>query len=124
MTDKKLALLGGNKTINTHFTLYNSIAEEEKQAAIDVLETGVLSSFLGAWHENFYGGAKVQKFERAWETFFKVKHAVSVNSLTSGLISAVGAIGIEPGDEVIVSPWTMCASATAILHWNAIPCLR
>ena len=33
----------------------------------------------------------------------------------------VGAIGIEPGDEVIVPPWTMCASATAILHWNAIP---
>ena len=28
---------------------------------------------------------------------------------------------IEPGDEVIVPPWTMCASATAILHWNAIP---
>jgi dTDP-4-amino-4,6-dideoxygalactose transaminase len=41
--------------------------------------------------------------------------------LASGLITAVGAIGIEPGDEIIVSPWTMCASATAILHWNAIP---
>ena len=55
------------------------------------------------------------------EAYFKVKHAVTVSSLTSGLIAAVGAIGIEPGDEVIVSPWTMCASATAILHWNAIP---
>jgi dTDP-4-amino-4,6-dideoxygalactose transaminase len=33
----------------------------------------------------------------------------------------VGAIGIEPGDEVIVTPWTMSATATAILHWNAIP---
>jgi dTDP-4-amino-4,6-dideoxygalactose transaminase len=50
-----------------------------------------------------------------------VKHAVTVNSWTSGLIAAVGAIGIEPGDEVIVTPWTMCATATAILHWNAIP---
>jgi perosamine synthetase len=37
------------------------------------------------------------------------------------LIAVVGAIGIEPGDEVIGPPWTMCASATAILHWNAIP---
>jgi dTDP-4-amino-4,6-dideoxygalactose transaminase len=37
------------------------------------------------------------------------------------LIAAIGAIGIEPGDEIIVSPWTMSASATAILHWNAIP---
>ena len=56
-----------------------------------------------------------------WERHFGVKHAVSVNSLTSGLVAAIGAIGIEPGDEVIVSPWTMSASATTILHWNAIP---
>jgi dTDP-4-amino-4,6-dideoxygalactose transaminase len=118
---KKLALLGGDKTIDAEFSPYNSIGVEEKQAAIDVLETGVLSQFLGAWHDDFYGGQKVQEFERACEHFFKVKHAVTVNSLTSGLIAAVGAIGIEPGDEVIVSPWTMCASATAILHWNAIP---
>jgi dTDP-4-amino-4,6-dideoxygalactose transaminase len=34
---------------------------------------------------------------------------------------ALGAIGLEPGDEVIVSPWTMSASATSILVWNAIP---
>ena len=37
------------------------------------------------------------------------------------MIAAVGALDIEPGDEVIVSPWTMSASATAILAWNAIP---
>ena len=30
-------------------------------------------------------------------------------------------LDIEPGDEIITSPWTMCATATAILHWNAIP---
>ena len=41
--------------------------------------------------------------------------------MTSGLIAAVGAAGIEPGDEVIVPTWTMCASASAILAWNAIP---
>ena len=53
--------------------------------------------------------------------YFGVKHAITVNSWTSGLIAAVGALDIEPGDEIIVSPWTMSASATAILHWNAIP---
>ena len=63
----------------------------------------------------------MKEFERQCEDYFGVKHAVTVNSWTSGLIAAVGAIGIEPGDEVIVTPWTMCASATAILHWNAIP---
>jgi perosamine synthetase len=120
-TRECLALLGGPKTITTPFKRYNSIGSEEVQAAKHVVESGVLSQFLGCWDPDFYGGPKVQEFERACESHFGVKHAITVNSWTSGLIAAVGAIGIEPGDEVIVSPWTMCASATAILHWNAIP---
>jgi len=117
----KLALFGGPKAIQSAFKRYNSIGVEEVRAAKQVIESGALSQFLGAWHEDFYGGHEVQKFERVCESFFGVKHAVTINSWTSGLITAVGAIGIEPGDEVIVTPWTMCASATAILHWNAIP---
>lgn len=120
-SNEKLALYGGPKAIQKTFKRYNSIGAEEVEAAKQVIESGVLSQFLGAWHEDFYGGPKVQEFERQCENFFGVKHVVTVNSATSGLIAAVGAIGIEPGDEVIVSPWTMCASATAILHWNAIP---
>jgi dTDP-4-amino-4,6-dideoxygalactose transaminase len=118
---QKLALFGGPKTVEKTFNRYNSMGQEEVEAARKVVESGVLSRFLGAWHEDFYGGEKVREFERACEEFFGVKHAVTVNSATSGLIAAIGAIGIEPGDEVIVSPWTMCASATAILHWNGIP---
>jgi dTDP-4-amino-4,6-dideoxygalactose transaminase len=121
MTTEKLALLGGPRTITRSFKRYNSIGSEEVDAAKAVIESGVLSQFLGCWHPDFFGGPKVQEFERQCESYFDVKHAVTVNSWTSGLIAAVGAIGIEPGDEVIVSPWTMCASATAILHWNAIP---
>ncbi len=118
---EKLALLGGPKVINKIFDRYNPIGQEEVLAAKNVVESGVLSKFLGCWDPDFFGGAKVQEFERQCETYFGVKHAITVNSWTSGLIAAVGAVGIEPGDEVIVSPWTMCASATAILHWNAIP---
>lgn len=120
-TKERLALLGGEKTIKTPFKRYNPIGVEEVDAAKRVIESGVLSQFLGCWDPDFYGGSKVQEFERACEAYFGVKHAVTVNSATSGLIAAIGAIGIEPGDEVIVSPWTMCASATSILHWNAIP---
>ena len=102
------------------------MGKEETEAAIKVLKTGKLSPFLGQWKIDtefggFYGGEKVQEFERLTEGEFNVKHAVTVNSATSGLIVAIGAAGISPGDEVIVSPWTMCASATAILWWNAIP---
>jgi perosamine synthetase len=116
-----LAIFGGPKLINKEFPRYNSIGKEEVDAAKQVVESGVLSQFLGCWDPDFFGGPKVQEFERMFERHFGVKHAVTVNSLTSGLVAAVGAIGIEPGDEVIVSPWTMSASATAILHWNAIP---
>lgn len=118
---KELALLGGPKTIVKPFRRYNPIGSEEVEAAKSVIESGVLSQFLGTWHEDFYGGPRVREFERQCEAYFGVRNAVTVNSWTSGLIAAVGAIGLEPGDEVIVTPWTMCASATAILQWNAIP---
>jgi perosamine synthetase len=99
----------------------NLIGEEEKRVAAEVLESGNLSGFLGSWSDRFYGGPQVREFEKEWAELFEVDHAVSFNSWTSGLVAAVGAIGIEPGDEVIVSPWTMTASAAAILAWNAIP---
>lgn len=70
---------------------------------------------------DFMGGPQVQALEREWAEYFGVKHAVAVNSVTSALYCAVGAAGIAPGDEVIVSPYTMCASATAPLIYNAVP---
>lgn len=117
----QLALHGGPRAIPHAFPRYNPIGAEEIRAATRVLESGVLSKFLGCWDPDFYGGPKVQEFERACEAAFGVKHAVSVNSCTSGLIAAVGAAGVQPGDEVIVPPWTMSATATAVLVWNAIP---
>jgi perosamine synthetase len=120
-TRQQLALLGGPATITQPLERYNPIGREEMTAARRVLESGVLSRFLGRWGDDFFGGEKVREFERRCEEAFQVKHAVTVNSWTSGLIAAVGAIGIEPGDEVIVTPWTMSATATAIVHWNAIP---
>ena len=119
--EEKLAINGGPKTISNKFAPYNTLGEEERLAVDKVLRSGVLSKFLGVWHKDFYGGTKVQEFEKMAAEYFKVKHAITVNSWTSGLIAAVGALDIEPGDEIIVSPWTMTASATAILHWNAIP---
>lgn len=116
-----LALFKGPKVISSPFPRYNPIGVEELNAAKGVIESGVLSRFIGGWEPDFFGGPKVQEFERACAAAFRTNHAVTVNSWTSGLVAAVGAAGIEPGDEVIVTPWTMSASATAILAWNAIP---
>ena len=116
-----LAIHGGAPVIESPLELFRSMGEEEVQAAADVVRSGVLSAFIGAPGEFFLGGPEVRAFERQAADYFGVKHAITVNSWTSGLIAAVGAIGIEPGDEIITTPWTMSATAMAILHWNAIP---
>jgi len=118
---EKLAIKSGKPIINYNFNRYNTIGEKEKKAALEVIESGILSQFTGTWGENFYGGPKVKLFEKICKEKFSVKHAISVNSWTSGLICAVGALDINPGDEIILSPWTMSACASAILHWGAVP---
>jgi len=118
----KLAIHSGAKIIKKlHFKKYNTIGKEELKAAREVIKSGVLSDFLGTHSAKFLGGKKVKEFENTCKKYFKKKFVITTNSWTSGLVCAVGALDIEPGDEIIVSPWTMCASATAILHWNAIP---
>ena len=117
----KLAINGGNPVRKKKFPAYRPIGEEEKKAVSKVLDSGILSKFLGCWHEDFYGGPQVRTLEREWAEYFHVRHAIAVNSCTSGLYCAVGAIGTEPGEEIIVSPYTMSASAVAPLIYNAIP---
>lgn len=117
----QLALLGGEPVRKKLFAAYNTIGAEEIAAVTRVMETGVLSQYLGAWHEDFYGGPVVREFEAQWAASCNARFAVSVNSNTSGLIAAVGAADIQPGDEVVVSPYTMSASAIAPLMYGGIP---
>jgi perosamine synthetase len=116
-----LAINGGPRLRSTPFPRYNTIGEEEKRAVLEVLDGGVLSGFIGTWSPAFYGGSRVRQLERDWEVYFGVKRAISVSSATSGLYAAAGAAGIGPGDEVIVSPYTMTASASAAIVYGAIP---
>jgi perosamine synthetase len=117
----KLAINGGKPVRTELFPAYNTIGAEEKAAVMQVLDTGNLSQFLGAYHTDFLGGPNVRAFESEWATAFGVQYAVSVNSNTSGLFTAMGAIGVVPGDEVIVSPYSMSASAVAPLIYGGIP---
>lgn len=118
---KKLAVNGGSKVRTKKFPAYITIGKPEKDALCEVVDSGVLSAFLGAWHNKFYGGKQVQALEEEWASFCGAKHAISVNSNTSGLIAAMGAIGLSPGDEVIVTPYSMTISASAPLFYGAIP---
>jgi dTDP-4-amino-4,6-dideoxygalactose transaminase len=103
------------------FPSRNTIDDEEKRAVARVLDSGVLSRFLGTWHSDFRGGDEVRALEEEWAARFGARHAVAVNSNTSGLYCAMGAIGIEPGDEVIVTPYSMSASAVAPLIYGGVP---
>jgi len=119
--NKKLAMLGGKPIINEPLQKYKSISLKEKKAVIEIIDSGCLSGFYGSWEEGFLGGPKIQEFEKEWSKKFKTKHTISVNSNTSGLYCAIGAIGLSPGDEVIVPCTTMSATSMAPLVYGGIP---
>lgn len=121
LSKSKLALFGGMPVNTRPFAPRSTMGKDEARAAYDVVLSGELSGFLAAPGEANLGGRHVRALEHAWADLYKVRHAVSVNSWTSGLVCAVGALCLEPGDEVIIPPWTMSATAAAVLHWNAIP---
>ena len=116
-----LAILGGTPIRTNDFPNRVSMGKEEKEAAIRVLDSDVLSGFIGAAGIFFNGGKEVRAFEKLWADSYGFKHAISVNSWTTGLQVAVGAVGIEPGDEVICPPYSMSASATVALFYGGIP---
>jgi dTDP-4-amino-4,6-dideoxygalactose transaminase len=88
------------------------ITEDEKKAVIEVMESQMLT---------LLAGHAVESFEKDFANYIGVKHAIAVNSGTAALHIAIAALDIGPGDEVIVPPFTFIATASSILHNNAIP---
>ncbi len=86
------------------------IAEEEKQAVLEVLDSGQLAQ-----------GSRVEHFERLFAAYHNAKHGVAVNSGTAALIVALQSHGVGPGDEVITSPFSFIATATSIIACGARP---
>src|SRR3989338_3232363 len=123
MTRKRaaLAIQGGTPVLKNPLPTPYFIGTQEITAATKLLKQGPLSDYVGAPGAYFLGGKHVRSLEAAFVKTFKIKHAVSFNSATTALHGAIVALGIGPGDEVIVSPYTMCASATAILMNGAVP---
>ena len=122
---KKIAS-DNNKPIRNKPWMDNiTTGKEEKEAVLKVLESGHLSLFEGSYKPDppfsFWGGPYVQELERLWCKYYGMKFAVSVNSATSGLYAAIGALNLGYGDEIIVSPYTMSACATCALVYGAIP---
>jgi dTDP-4-amino-4,6-dideoxygalactose transaminase len=117
----ELAIHGGTPICPEELPAYPAMGDAELAAVERVIRSGRLSGFSGAWDDEFYGGSVVKQLEAEWQSRFRVKHAVSMNSATSCLIAAIGAARIGPGDEVIVPPFTMSATVVAPLFYGGIP---
>ena len=90
------------------------IGDEEIEAVVKVMRTGILTTGLGA-------GPKVIEFEKLYSEFAGVKHAIAVNTGTAALHAAVLAAGVGAGDEVILPSFTFVATAEAIVLAGAKP---
>ena len=117
----KLAINGGLPIRQGLLPKQITIDKEEKEAVQQVMDKELLSGFRGNSSPAFYGGEKIQELENNFKKYFKTIYAYSCNSCTSALQIACDAIGLQPGDEVIVTPWSMSCSATAPMIWGAIP---
>ena len=86
------------------------IGEAEKQAVLEVLDSGMLVQ-----------GSRVERLEERFAALVGVRHAVATSSGTTALHLALLAHGIGPGDEVITSPLSFVATANSILYVGAVP---
>ena len=88
------------------------IEREEIEEVVDTLKSGWLGT-----------GSKVTRFEEAMRQYKGAKFAAAVNSCTAAIHLSMLAIGVEPGDEIITTPMTFCATVNAIIHAGATPVL-
>lgn len=88
------------------------------------LEEGEIAEVVDTLRSGWIGtGPKVKKFEEQVRAYKGSKHAVAVSSCTAALHLSLLALDLKPGDEVITTPMTFCATLNAILHAGARPVL-
>ena len=142
MSKNELALLGGEPVVKAPFVSNVIVDEDERREVAEVLDAREFSRFMGSPADDmakilrlssaeavsynpqyftFLGGRKVRAFERDFAARMKTRYAVTVSSATSGLTAAVLALGLEPGDEVLVTCMSFNATAAAIVAAGAVP---
>jgi dTDP-4-amino-4,6-dideoxygalactose transaminase len=112
---RKLAIDGGSPVRSPdRFLVFGAplIEEPEIEEVVDCMRR----RWIGT-------GPKVHQFELDFQQYKGSRHAIALNSCTAALHLAMIAAGIGPGDEVITTPMTFCATVNAIIHSGATPIL-
>lgn len=108
---EKLAIHGGSPVRTQPFPQWPIWGREEEEALLATLRSG-------QWG---IGGDRVSQFEAAFARFQDAQYGVCVTNGTAALEIALRAVGVHPGDEVIIPPYTFVATATACLALGAFP---
>ena len=109
------AVLGGTPVVGGGLPGWPIADEHEEQALRQVLDSG-------NWYRYAAGDAsRVAQFEQAWAKDVGTPHAQATSSGTSALVTALAALDIGPGDEVLVPPYTFVATINAVLAHHALP---
>ena len=97
-----------------NFLVFGSpiIGDDEIQEVVESIKSGWIGT-----------GPKVKRFEKEFAAYKGAQYAAALNSCTAALHLSMLAAGIKPGDEVITTPLTFCATVNAIIHTGAIPIL-
>lgn len=112
MNHETLAIHGGPSARQRSFPDWPQWGNEEEEALVGALRSGKWGST---------SGDEVGHLEREFAVFQGAEHSVAVVNATMGLATALKAVGVGPGDEVIVPPYTFIASASCVLMVGAVP---
>lgn len=112
MRGEQLAIEGGPRVREKPYPSWPVLGEADAQAVADVVRSSKLTQLTG--------GA-VAAFEEALAAWIGVRHCVATSSGTAAIHTALAALDVGPGDEVIVPAHTFIASVTPVLHQRATP---
>ena len=108
----KPAILGGDKAHPEPFPAWPVFDQTEERALLESLRSG-------KWYRG--GGQMVNQFEQAYAQLTGARFCLATANGTSALFTSLNALGVEPGDEVLVPPYTFVATINVVLRQHALP---
>jgi dTDP-4-amino-4,6-dideoxygalactose transaminase len=109
---KKLALLGGTPVRTEPFSSWPKILANDERAWSEVLHKGLWCRLDGSY---------ARRFEEEWAAALGAKYCVATASGTTALLTSLLALGVGPGDEVLVPPYTFVATVNVVFLVHALP---